>query len=343
MEKSHSIELYVENIDDCMEMISTIDEHTRIIELWGEQCRSDDVFSAVASALNTYPSILSLHVFIDTLDPVQMAILSQSLKLNTSITFVCIACDQLSDDTIHDLANVIQVNSSIQFLRIRQRCRNGDDIDMRPLFSTLVQNTTLLELDMDSFDNIRHDAMVALSRALCLNTSLGILRVCKKKHDGLLELMNALCMNSTITDLAIGCGRFGTDHISIVRSMANVISINTSIQHMSLWSLCCKALLESEMIILITPLAFNSSITSVCLPSHHASLSEYWRRSINSSLCEIVFTDDHDDDDGGGVDMQWIQPAPTEADLALDACLQNHSQSTASVQCVLSEYMTQHY
>jgi len=358
--ESETVGLNVENIHDFTAAVGTIDENTTGVHLWGKNCPCDLMHTFV-TALNTHPFISTLLIYIDNLE--KSSILLQALKLNTSITFVGIK--KISDDVIVELADVIHVNSTIE--RITFLEQPDDEVaDMRPLFNAsdsrscnvnfrpshpmdgvtnaLVNNTTLLDLDIDG-NEIGLDGMIALSNALCLNTSLSALHVGKKKHDGLVELMHALGMNATITNFSIVCDMFGKNQSSYVRAIAKMVCINTSIQHIQV---ICRKLTESEMQLLIDSFIVNSTVTYLGMPSYQQSvMPSYQQRSVlqnwisilesNSALCDFEFNHDDDDEE---VLHRW-GPIPSGADLALVRAVKNRLQSTASVQCILSEYLTQ--
>ncbi|KAF9432970.1 hypothetical protein BGZ76_010047 [Entomortierella beljakovae] len=166
--------------------------------------------SVLSKALKFNMSLtrLSLKAFADKIGAEEMLALSEMLKSNTTLTYLCLAFNRIEYDGVLALSEGLRANSALTSLNLNSS-KVGDS-GMFALSAALKVNTTLANLYL-SQNLIGPEGAQALSDALKINTALTKLdlRYNNIGDEGTLALSEAFKISTALIDLTLVSNSIG--------------------------------------------------------------------------------------------------------------------------------------
>ena len=253
---------------------------------WFFKPPSKQSFSMLFLALRVNTSLTSLCLWDNSIDDKGASSLSEALRVNTSLTSLDLGRNSIGVEGASSLSEALRVNTSLTSLHLSDNSI-GDE-GASSLSEALRVNTSLTSLDLGQ-NFIGAEGVSSLSEALRVNTSLTSLHLSDNSigNEGASSLSEALRVNTSLTSLDLGQNSIGAKGVS---SLSEALRVNTSLTSLHLSNNCIG---DGGASSLSEALRVNTSLISLDLGQNSigakgvSSLSEALRVSTSLTTLDL--------------------------------------------------------
>ncbi|KAL0229651.1 hypothetical protein GEMRC1_013196 [Eukaryota sp. GEM-RC1] len=202
-----------------------------------------------------FPRLKQLDVIASISNSISIPLI-ELLKVNTTITCLCLWNNSLEDKGVRALADALKVNTTLTSVNL---CENSIGANgAKALADTLKVNTTLTSVNL-YMNFIGDEGARTLAEALTVNIAVTCVDLCNNSigFEGVKSLSEALKINNSVVELCLGANSIG-DHGA--KALAATLKINNKLTNISLF----YALIGDEgAIALANALKCNSTVSSI--------------------------------------------------------------------------------
>ncbi|KAL0239466.1 hypothetical protein GEMRC1_009574 [Eukaryota sp. GEM-RC1] len=230
-----------------------------------------------------FPRLKQLDVIASISNSISIPLI-ELLKVNTTITCLCLWNNSLEDKGVRALADALKVNTTLTSVNL---CENSIGANgAKALADTLKVNTTLTRVDLEN-NSIGDEGATALADALKVNDRLTRIGLYMNYigDEGAIALAEALKVNNTVTTVNLGQNSIGAEG---AKALADALKVNTTLTSVNLYM---NFIGDEGARTLAEALTVNIAVTCVDLCNNSIgfegvkSLSEALK--INNSVVEL--------------------------------------------------------
>ncbi|XP_067041353.1 protein NLRC3-like [Acropora muricata] len=249
------------------------------------ECSFIDLLS---QALRVNTSLSSLDLARNSIGNEGANSLAQALRVNTSLSSLALAFNSIGNEGANSLAQALRVNTSLSSLKLTWNSIGYEGANS--LAQALRLNTSLSSLDL-SWNSIGYEGTNSLAQALRVNTSLSSLDLTDSSidYEGANSLAQALRVNTSLSSLDLSWNSIGNEGAN---SLAQALRVNTSLSSLDLAD---NSIGNEGANSLAQALRVNTSLSSLDLADNSIgneganSLAQALR--VNTSLSSLDLTD----------------------------------------------------
>ncbi|XP_067042145.1 NLR family CARD domain-containing protein 3-like [Acropora muricata] len=246
-----------------------------ILRRWHFSIYHSEITNLLAQALKVNTSLSSLCLTGNSIDAGRADLLAQGLRANTSLSFLNLSENPIRDKGASSLAQALRVNTSLSSLGLRDNCIGMEGASS--LAQGLRVNTFLSSLNL-SQNSIGDEGTNSLAQALRVNTSLSslVLSWNSISNEGANSVAQTLTANTSLSSLDLSCNSIGDEG---AHALAQALKVNASLSSLDL---SANTISYKGVNSLVQALKVNTSLTFLDLSRNSSGCEEA------NSLIEVI-------------------------------------------------------